>query len=91
MLFFTSAIFPFSFPATSAPFFPLHYLSVQGNLVKKYTQVNPKTFEDRMQLILKMCADAMRDAVCLNCRILGVGMKNPLTFPLKKTHRTITS
>lgn len=53
--------------------------------MKKYTQSNPKTFEDRMQLILKMCADAMRDAVCLNCRILGVGMNNTHT-PLKETH-----
>lgn len=51
-------------------------LSVQGNIVKKYTQANPKTFEARMQLILKMCSDAMRDAVFLNCRILGVGMRN---------------
>lgn len=50
-------------------------LSVQGKIVKKYTQSNPKTFKDRMQLILKMCADAMRDAVSLNCRILGVGTK----------------
>lgn len=49
-------------------------LSLQGRIVKKYTQPNPKTFEARMQLILKMCADAMQDAVCLNCRVLGVGM-----------------
>lgn len=32
-----------------------------------------------MQLILKMCSDAMRDAVFLNCRILGVGMRNTHT------------
>lgn len=43
--------------------------------MKKYSQPNPKTFEARMELILKMCNDAMRDAVGLNCRILGVGMK----------------
>ncbi|KAG8014437.1 Bifunctional UDP-N-acetylglucosamine 2-epimerase/N-acetylmannosamine kinase [Nibea albiflora] len=49
-------------------------ICMRGNIVKKYTQANPKTFEDRMQLILKMCTDAMRDAVCLNCRILGVGV-----------------
>lgn len=48
-------------------------LSVQGKIVKKYTQPNPKTFEARMHLILKMCNDAIRDAVGLNCRILGVG------------------
>lgn len=42
--------------------------------MKKYTQANPKTYEDRMQLILKMCFDALRDAVGLNCRVLGVGM-----------------
>merc|ERR1719419_838126 len=45
-----------------------------GRVVKKYTQPNPKTFEARMNLILKMCTDAMQDAVCLNCRILGVGV-----------------
>uniref|UniRef100_A0A3Q1G5Z6 Bifunctional UDP-N-acetylglucosamine 2-epimerase/N-acetylmannosamine kinase-like n=1 Tax=Acanthochromis polyacanthus TaxID=80966 RepID=A0A3Q1G5Z6_9TELE len=47
---------------------------MRGKVVKKYTQPNPKTFEARMHLILKMCTDAMRDAVCLNCRILGVGV-----------------
>ncbi|XP_041789236.1 bifunctional UDP-N-acetylglucosamine 2-epimerase/N-acetylmannosamine kinase isoform X1 [Chelmon rostratus] len=47
---------------------------MRGNIVKKYTQANPKTFESRMQLILKMCADAMQDAVGHNCRILGVGV-----------------
>uniref|UniRef100_A0AAQ6AA69 UDP-N-acetylglucosamine 2-epimerase domain-containing protein n=1 Tax=Amphiprion ocellaris TaxID=80972 RepID=A0AAQ6AA69_AMPOC len=47
---------------------------MRGKVVKKYTQPNPKTFEARMHLILKMCTDAMRDAVCLNCRILGVGI-----------------
>ncbi|XP_051801832.1 bifunctional UDP-N-acetylglucosamine 2-epimerase/N-acetylmannosamine kinase-like [Acanthochromis polyacanthus] len=41
---------------------------MRGKVVKKYTQPNPKTFEARMHLILKMCTDAMRDAVCLNCR-----------------------
>uniref|UniRef100_A0A3Q2ZB17 Glucosamine (UDP-N-acetyl)-2-epimerase/N-acetylmannosamine kinase n=1 Tax=Hippocampus comes TaxID=109280 RepID=A0A3Q2ZB17_HIPCM len=46
----------------------------QGIVVKKYTQPNPKTFEPRMQLILKMCENAMQDAVSLNCRILGVGI-----------------
>ncbi|XP_059192730.1 bifunctional UDP-N-acetylglucosamine 2-epimerase/N-acetylmannosamine kinase isoform X2 [Centropristis striata] len=49
-------------------------ICMRGKIVKKYTQLNPKTFEARMQLILKMCGDAMRDAVCLNCRILGVGV-----------------
>uniref|UniRef100_A0A8C4GHU3 Glucosamine (UDP-N-acetyl)-2-epimerase/N-acetylmannosamine kinase n=1 Tax=Dicentrarchus labrax TaxID=13489 RepID=A0A8C4GHU3_DICLA len=47
---------------------------MRGNIVKKYTQPNPKTYEARMQLLLKMCVDAMRDAVGLNCRILGVGI-----------------
>uniref|UniRef100_A0A8C9XU16 Glucosamine (UDP-N-acetyl)-2-epimerase/N-acetylmannosamine kinase n=1 Tax=Sander lucioperca TaxID=283035 RepID=A0A8C9XU16_SANLU len=49
-------------------------VSMRGEMVKKYTQPNPKTFEARMQLMLKMCADAMQDTVCLNCRILGVGI-----------------
>uniref|UniRef100_A0A7N6BGK2 UDP-N-acetylglucosamine 2-epimerase domain-containing protein n=1 Tax=Anabas testudineus TaxID=64144 RepID=A0A7N6BGK2_ANATE len=47
---------------------------MRGNIVKKYTQPNPKTFEERMNLLLKMCTDALRDAVCLNCRVLGVGI-----------------
>uniref|UniRef100_A0A673AMP8 Glucosamine (UDP-N-acetyl)-2-epimerase/N-acetylmannosamine kinase n=1 Tax=Sphaeramia orbicularis TaxID=375764 RepID=A0A673AMP8_9TELE len=49
-------------------------ICMRGKVVKKYTQPNPKTFEARMELILKMCRDAMRDAVRLNCRILGVGI-----------------
>ncbi|XP_068448493.1 bifunctional UDP-N-acetylglucosamine 2-epimerase/N-acetylmannosamine kinase isoform X3 [Clinocottus analis] len=49
-------------------------VSMRGKIVKKYTEPNPKSFEDRMQLMLKMCADAMRDSVSLNCRILGVGV-----------------
>ncbi|XP_076023392.1 bifunctional UDP-N-acetylglucosamine 2-epimerase/N-acetylmannosamine kinase isoform X2 [Genypterus blacodes] len=47
---------------------------MQGKIVKKYTEPNPKTYEDRIQLILKICAAAMRDSVRLNCRILGVGV-----------------
>ncbi|XP_047220725.1 bifunctional UDP-N-acetylglucosamine 2-epimerase/N-acetylmannosamine kinase isoform X2 [Girardinichthys multiradiatus] len=47
---------------------------MRGNIVKKYTEPNPKTFEDRMCLILKMCKDAVQDAVNFNCRLLGVGI-----------------
>ncbi|KAG7458946.1 hypothetical protein MATL_G00225960 [Megalops atlanticus] len=46
----------------------------QGKIVKKYTQANPKTYEARIELILRMCTEAMVDAVRLNCRILGVGV-----------------
>uniref|UniRef100_A0A672JL48 UDP-N-acetylglucosamine 2-epimerase domain-containing protein n=1 Tax=Salarias fasciatus TaxID=181472 RepID=A0A672JL48_SALFA len=49
-------------------------ICMKGSVVKKYVQPNPRTFEDRMSLILRMCRDAMKDAVCLNCRILGVGI-----------------
>ncbi|XP_034750555.1 bifunctional UDP-N-acetylglucosamine 2-epimerase/N-acetylmannosamine kinase isoform X2 [Etheostoma cragini] len=49
-------------------------VSMRGKIVQKYAQPNPKTFEARMQLMLKMCADAMQDAVRNNCRILGVGV-----------------
>lgn len=49
-------------------------LVFQGKVVKKYIQLNPKTFEERIELILTMCKQAMVDAVNLNCRILGVGM-----------------
>lgn len=49
-------------------------LVFQGKVVKKYIQLNPKTFEERIELILTMCKQAMADAVHLNCRILGVGM-----------------
>lgn len=54
---------------------------VQGNIVKKYTEPNPKTYEDRMGLILKMCKNAVQDAVPLNCRILGVGRKSHAAPP----------
>lgn len=46
----------------------------EGRVVKKYIQLNPKTFEERIELILTMCKQAMADAVHLNCRILGVGV-----------------
>ncbi|XP_050969880.1 bifunctional UDP-N-acetylglucosamine 2-epimerase/N-acetylmannosamine kinase isoform X2 [Labeo rohita] len=46
----------------------------EGRVVKKYTQLNPKTFEERIELMLTMCKQAMADAVHLNCRILGVGV-----------------
>lgn len=47
---------------------------MRGKVVRKYTQTNPQTFQERIQLILKMCSDALTDAVRLNCRILGVGV-----------------
>ncbi|XP_041640775.1 bifunctional UDP-N-acetylglucosamine 2-epimerase/N-acetylmannosamine kinase isoform X1 [Cheilinus undulatus] len=46
----------------------------RGKIIKKYIQPNPKTYEARMQLLIKLCMDASRDAVCLNCRLLGVGV-----------------
>ncbi|XP_042572740.1 bifunctional UDP-N-acetylglucosamine 2-epimerase/N-acetylmannosamine kinase isoform X3 [Cyprinus carpio] len=49
-------------------------ISMKGKVVKKYIQLNPKTFEERIELILTMCKQAMADAVHLNCRILGVGV-----------------
>ncbi|XP_015135909.1 bifunctional UDP-N-acetylglucosamine 2-epimerase/N-acetylmannosamine kinase isoform X5 [Gallus gallus] len=49
-------------------------VSMKGEIVKKYTQLNPKTYEDRLGLILKMCVEAASEAVNLNCRILGVGI-----------------
>ncbi|CAL8329055.1 unnamed protein product [Merluccius merluccius] len=47
---------------------------MRGRIVRKYCKPNPKTYESRIQLILSMCNDAIRDAVRLNCRILGVGV-----------------
>ncbi|KAJ8377847.1 hypothetical protein AAFF_G00250790 [Aldrovandia affinis] len=49
-------------------------VSMKGDIVKRYCQSNPKTYEDRIELILKMCTEAAIDAVGLNCRILGVGV-----------------
>ncbi|XP_055061806.2 bifunctional UDP-N-acetylglucosamine 2-epimerase/N-acetylmannosamine kinase isoform X1 [Misgurnus anguillicaudatus] len=49
-------------------------ISMKGKMVKRYVQLNPKTFEERIELILTMCKQAMADAVHLNCRILGVGV-----------------
>ncbi|XP_021146173.1 bifunctional UDP-N-acetylglucosamine 2-epimerase/N-acetylmannosamine kinase isoform X2 [Columba livia] len=49
-------------------------VSMKGEIVKKYTQLNPKTYEDRLELILKMCVEAASEALTVNCRILGVGI-----------------
>uniref|UniRef100_A0A4X2KRT8 Glucosamine (UDP-N-acetyl)-2-epimerase/N-acetylmannosamine kinase n=1 Tax=Vombatus ursinus TaxID=29139 RepID=A0A4X2KRT8_VOMUR len=49
-------------------------VSMKGEVVKKYTQSNPKTYEERIKLILQMCVEAAAEAVKLNCRILGVGI-----------------
>ncbi|XP_006863165.1 PREDICTED: bifunctional UDP-N-acetylglucosamine 2-epimerase/N-acetylmannosamine kinase isoform X3 [Chrysochloris asiatica] len=49
-------------------------VSMKGDIVKKYTQFNPKTYEERISLILQMCVEAAAEAVKLNCRILGVGI-----------------
>ncbi|GAA6074500.1 bifunctional UDP-N-acetylglucosamine 2-epimerase/N-acetylmannosamine kinase isoform X1, partial [Tachysurus ichikawai] len=63
-----------------------------GEIMKKYTQPNPKTYEERMELILSMCKQAMADAISLNCRILGVGMCSvsvPLTLLSIMSHLTV--
>ncbi|XP_026990482.1 bifunctional UDP-N-acetylglucosamine 2-epimerase/N-acetylmannosamine kinase isoform X1 [Tachysurus fulvidraco] len=49
-------------------------VTMTGEIIRKYTQPNPKTYEERMELILSMCKQAMADAISLNCRILGVGV-----------------
>ncbi|XP_062372642.1 bifunctional UDP-N-acetylglucosamine 2-epimerase/N-acetylmannosamine kinase isoform X2 [Sardina pilchardus] len=49
-------------------------ISMKGKIVKKYTKSNPKTYEERIDLILQMCNEALKDAVHLNCRVLGVGV-----------------
>ncbi|XP_072526329.1 bifunctional UDP-N-acetylglucosamine 2-epimerase/N-acetylmannosamine kinase isoform X2 [Salminus brasiliensis] len=49
-------------------------VSMKGKVMKKYTQPNPKTYEERIELILSMCKQAIAEAVRLNCRILGVGV-----------------
>ncbi|KAJ8399352.1 hypothetical protein AAFF_G00413900 [Aldrovandia affinis] len=49
-------------------------VSMKGKIVKKYTQANPKTYEARIELIMRMCSEAMQDAVRFNCRVLGVGI-----------------
>ncbi|XP_051785865.1 bifunctional UDP-N-acetylglucosamine 2-epimerase/N-acetylmannosamine kinase isoform X2 [Erpetoichthys calabaricus] len=49
-------------------------ISMKGDIVQKYTESNPKTYEERIELILKMCVKAASDAVRFNCRILGVGI-----------------
>uniref|UniRef100_A0A8C5N5F6 Bifunctional UDP-N-acetylglucosamine 2-epimerase/N-acetylmannosamine kinase n=1 Tax=Leptobrachium leishanense TaxID=445787 RepID=A0A8C5N5F6_9ANUR len=49
-------------------------VSMKGEIIKKYQQPNPKTYEDRIELILKMCLEAASEAIKLNCRILGVGI-----------------
>lgn len=61
----------------------------QGEIVKKYTQFNPKTYEERINLILQMCVEAAAEAVKLNCRILGVG--ETVNYISKHVHSHIQS
>ncbi|XP_051890719.1 bifunctional UDP-N-acetylglucosamine 2-epimerase/N-acetylmannosamine kinase isoform X2 [Pristis pectinata] len=49
-------------------------VSMKGEIIKKYVQANPKTYSERIELILKMCTEAATESVNLNCRILGVGI-----------------
>uniref|UniRef100_A0A803SL01 UDP-N-acetylglucosamine 2-epimerase domain-containing protein n=1 Tax=Anolis carolinensis TaxID=28377 RepID=A0A803SL01_ANOCA len=49
-------------------------VSMKGEIVKKDTQLNPRTYQERIEVILKMCIEAASEAVNLNCRILGVGI-----------------
>ncbi|KAK0145371.1 Bifunctional UDP-N-acetylglucosamine 2-epimerase/N-acetylmannosamine kinase [Merluccius polli] len=56
---------------------------MRGKIVRKYCKPNPKTYESRIQLILSMCNDAIRDAVRLNCRILGVCPQGGVSTPRK--------
>ncbi|XP_062898637.1 bifunctional UDP-N-acetylglucosamine 2-epimerase/N-acetylmannosamine kinase isoform X1 [Mobula hypostoma] len=49
-------------------------ISMQGEIIKKYVRTNPKTYNERIELILKMCTEAAAESVNLNCRILGVGI-----------------
>ncbi|XP_022537437.2 bifunctional UDP-N-acetylglucosamine 2-epimerase/N-acetylmannosamine kinase isoform X2 [Astyanax mexicanus] len=49
-------------------------VSMKGKVLKKFTQPNPKTYEERIELILSMCKQAIAEAIHLNCRILGVGV-----------------
>ncbi|XP_006008242.1 bifunctional UDP-N-acetylglucosamine 2-epimerase/N-acetylmannosamine kinase [Latimeria chalumnae] len=49
-------------------------VSMKGEIIKLCKQPNPKTYEARIALILKMCVEAASEAVDMNCRILGVGV-----------------
>ncbi|XP_041047385.1 bifunctional UDP-N-acetylglucosamine 2-epimerase/N-acetylmannosamine kinase isoform X2 [Carcharodon carcharias] len=49
-------------------------VSMKGEVIKKYTRANPKTYDERIELILKLCVEAAAESVKLNCRILGVGI-----------------
>lgn len=49
-------------------------VSMKGDIIKKFALPNPKTYEERIKLILKMCMETAIQAVQLNCRILGVGI-----------------
>ncbi|XP_078263969.1 bifunctional UDP-N-acetylglucosamine 2-epimerase/N-acetylmannosamine kinase isoform X2 [Rhinoraja longicauda] len=49
-------------------------IDMKGEIMKKYVEANPKTYNERIELILKMCTEATAESVKLNCRILGVGV-----------------
>ncbi|XP_072920123.1 bifunctional UDP-N-acetylglucosamine 2-epimerase/N-acetylmannosamine kinase [Hemitrygon akajei] len=49
-------------------------IGMKGEIIKKYIRSNPKAYNERIELILKMCTEAAAESVNLNCRILGVGI-----------------
>ncbi|XP_072351285.1 bifunctional UDP-N-acetylglucosamine 2-epimerase/N-acetylmannosamine kinase [Scyliorhinus torazame] len=49
-------------------------IDMKGDIIKKYTRANPRTYEERIELIVKLCVEAASESVKLNCRILGVGI-----------------
>ncbi|XP_078742015.1 bifunctional UDP-N-acetylglucosamine 2-epimerase/N-acetylmannosamine kinase, partial [Lampetra fluviatilis] len=46
----------------------------KGDIVWKVQVDNPRTYEERMKLMLSLCHEGMSQALSLNCRVLGVGV-----------------
>ncbi|GCB83258.1 hypothetical protein scyTo_0023659, partial [Scyliorhinus torazame] len=55
-------------------------IDMKGDIIKKYTRANPRTYEERIELIVKLCVEAASESVKLNCRILGVGKYESLDW-----------
>ncbi|XP_019630948.1 PREDICTED: bifunctional UDP-N-acetylglucosamine 2-epimerase/N-acetylmannosamine kinase-like [Branchiostoma belcheri] len=49
-------------------------ISQQGEILYKMTELTPGTYEERMDLLMRMLVEATSKAVQLSCRILGIGI-----------------
>uniref|UniRef100_A0A8C4WZV5 Glucosamine (UDP-N-acetyl)-2-epimerase/N-acetylmannosamine kinase n=1 Tax=Eptatretus burgeri TaxID=7764 RepID=A0A8C4WZV5_EPTBU len=49
-------------------------VNINGEIITKCVNSNPRTYEERIKVILNACVEVASEAVKYNCRILGVGI-----------------